>query len=162
MILWKLYASTNLILCMNRQILHTNWQKCINPKIPCAIHKFHGFSRFSMGVIKFHGFSRYFRLVDTLISIYIYIFQPYQTLTVPVLGHINLVASLADHLSLAQVVHVLQATPGLAFAFAHNFSNFRVVLQRSNGFIVQSFQGSYGRSTWNKFEQKRFLWFCYR
>ena len=63
MILSKLYISTNLILYVNRQILHVNVKKCIDPKIPCAIYKFHGFS---MGVIKFHGFSRYSRLVDTL------------------------------------------------------------------------------------------------
>ena len=64
LILSKLYISTNLILFVNRQILHANRQKCINPKIPCAIYKFHGFS---IGVIKFHGFSR---LVDTLFMIY--------------------------------------------------------------------------------------------
>ena len=53
LILSKLYISTNLILCVNRQILHVNRQKCINPKIPCAIHKFHVQFTNSMG---FPGF----------------------------------------------------------------------------------------------------------
>ena len=66
MILSKLYISTNPILYVNRQILHVNVKKCIDPKIPCAIYKFHGFSRFFMRVIKFQEFSRYSRLVNTL------------------------------------------------------------------------------------------------
>ena len=44
--------------------------KNMNQKIPCAINKFHGFSRFSMDAIKFHGFSM---LVDTLLWLFIII-----------------------------------------------------------------------------------------
>ena len=40
MILSKLYVSTNLILGENRQILHMNQQKCINPKIPWVFQIF--------------------------------------------------------------------------------------------------------------------------
>ena len=63
-ILSKLCISTNLILCVNRKIMQVNQQKCMSPRIPCAIYNFHGFSRFFMGVIKFPGFSR---LVDTML-----------------------------------------------------------------------------------------------
>lgn len=45
-----------------------------------------------------------------------------------ILGNIDLVAALADHLALAQVVHVQHPLPGLTLRLGHYLANLMMVL----------------------------------
>lgn len=53
-----------------------------------------------------------------------------------VLGDVHLVATLTDHLALAQVVHVQQPLPGLSLRLGHDLADFRVLLEWSESGTV--------------------------